>query len=78
MKNKNVVFRTFALISQLGISMIVPVILCTVAGVYLDDKFSISVTIPLIIVGILAGARNAYVLVRQARDAIASEKDEEE
>lgn len=78
MKNKNTVFQTFSLISQLGISMIAPILLCTLAGVYLDKKFSVSLTIPLIILGILAGARNVYALVRHASAAIASEKDEEE
>jgi len=78
MKNKKTVFQTLSLISQLGISMIAPVLLCTIAGVWIDRKFSLSLTIPLIIVGILAGARNVYALVRHASDAIASEKDEEE
>ena len=71
------VYQTLALISQLGISMIAPVILCTVLGVYLDEKFSISLTIPLIILGILAGGRNVYVLVRHTSEQITKEEDEE-
>ena len=72
------VFTTLALISQLGISMVVPIFLCTFVGMKLDEKFGWSVTIPLIILGILAGARNVYGLVRQAQDAIVGEEDEEE
>ena len=71
------VYQTLALISQLGISMIAPVILCTVLGVYLDEKFSLSLTIPLIILGILAGGRNVYVLVRHTSKQIAEEEEEE-
>ena len=71
------VYQTLALISQLGISMIAPVILCTVLGVYLDEKFSLSLTIPLIILGILAGGRNVYVLVRHTTRQIAEEEEEE-
>ena len=71
------VYQTLALISQLGISMIAPVILCTVLGVYLDEKFSLSLTIPLIILGILAGGRNVYALVRHTSKQIAEEEDEE-
>lgn len=71
------VYQTLALISQLGISMIAPVILCTVLGVYLDEKFSLSLTIPLIILGILAGGRNVYVLVRHTSRQIAEEEEEE-
>lgn len=71
------VFQTLALISQLGLSMIVPVILCTILGVYLDEKFSLSLTIPLIIVGILAGGRNVYALVRHTSETIAKDEEEE-
>lgn len=78
MKNKKKVFQTFSLISQLGISMIAPILLCTLAGVYLDDKFSLSLTIPFIIMGVVAGFRNAYVLVRHASKSIISKEDEEE
>ena len=39
MKKNNVVFQTLSLISQLGISMIVPVLLCTALGVFLEKKF---------------------------------------
>lgn len=76
MKHKNQVFQTISLISQLGISIIVPVLLCTVIGVFLDKKFSCSLTIPLIILGVLAGVRNAYVLVRHVSDVITSKEDE--
>ena len=71
------VYQTLALISQLGISMVAPVILCTVLGVYLDEKFSLSLTIPLIILGILAGGRNVYALVRHTSRQIAEEEEEE-
>ena len=71
------VFQTLTLISQLGLSMIAPVLLCTILGVFLEDKFSISLTIPLIIVGILAGARNVYAIVRHASETIAKDEDEE-
>ncbi len=78
MKHKKSVYTTFALISQLGISMIVPVFLCTFVGMKLDEKFSTSVTIPMIILGILAGARNVYALVRQATAVMESEEDEDD
>lgn len=78
MKHKNTLVQTFSLISQLGISMIVPAVLCTVLGAFLEKKFQIPVTIPFIILGVLAGARNVYVLVRQASKRIEEEKDEEE
>ena len=68
------VYRTLALISQLGISMIVPILLCTAIGVYLDEKFSLPLTSPLIVLGILAGGRNVYVLVRDTSRQIAEDE----
>lgn len=76
MKYKKSVYRTLALISQLGISMVVPVLLCTLFGVFLEGKFSVPVTIPMIILGVLAGGRNVYVLVRHANEDSEDDKDE--
>ena len=78
MGHKKTVYTTLALISQLGISMIVPIFLCTFVGVKLDERFDLSVTIPLIVCGILAGIRNVYALVKQAQETIIGKKDEEE
>lgn len=78
MKHKKSVYTTFALISQLGISMIAPILLCTYAGVWLEDKFSLPLTIPLMILGVLAGARNVYALVRRAIEDAKGDEDEEE
>lgn len=78
MGHKKKVYTTLALISQLGISMIVPIFLCTFVGVKLDERFDLSVTIPLIVCGILAGIRNVYALVKQAQETIVGKKDEEE
>ena len=68
MKYKQSVYKTFALISQLGISILVPVLLCTFLGTWLEKKVSFPVFIPLLILGVLAGVRNAYYLVRHANE----------
>ena len=70
MKYKKSVYRNFALISQLGISVIVPIGLCIFIGVLIDKKFNSNFIFPLIFLGIAAGARNAY------RIAMASVKEE--
>lgn len=77
MKHKKSVIATLTLISQLGISMIVPVFLCVFVGIKLEEKFDVAVTIPLIAAGILAGIRNVYALIKQAMDTMNSEKDED-
>lgn len=68
MKYKQSVFKTFALISQLGISILVPVLLCAWLGSWLEEKISFPVFIPLVILGVLAGMRNAYILARHANE----------
>lgn len=69
------VFKCLTLISQLGFSMLAPVILCTILGVYLEEQFSVSVTIPLIVVGVLAGGRNVYDLLKHTSKEITSEEE---
>lgn len=76
MKYKRSVYHTFALISQLGISMVIPILLCVWLGQYLENKFNIPVFIPLLILGVLAGCRNVYILVKHANEDPEDEKDE--
>ena len=45
MKYKQSVYKTFALISQLGISILVPILLCTFFGTWLEKKVSFPVFI---------------------------------
>lgn len=73
---KRSVHKTFALISQLGISMIVPILMCTLIGKYLQEKFSLPLFIPLVIMGILAGGRNVYYLTRDANKDPEEDEDE--
>ena len=65
--------RCLSLVSQLGITM--PVVLCVMLGVWLDNRFSTYFTLPLLILGILAGGRSAYLLAKRA--VRPDEEDEE-
>lgn len=66
MSNNRKVVQTLTLISQLGFSIITPVLFCIFLGTWLEDRYSLPVLIPLIILGVLAGARNAWILAKQA------------
>lgn len=63
MSSKGTEYRNLILISQVSISIMVPLFLCVVLGVWLDSKFGTWFSVPLVFLGIAAGARNAYVLV---------------
>jgi ATP synthase protein I len=65
--------RNIVLISQVAIAVMTPIFLCVAVGVWLDKKFGTWFTLPLLIIGILAGARSGYVLVM---DVIRAEEAE--
>lgn len=70
--------KMFAMISQLGISVVLPILLCVFAGVWIDDRFGTQLTVVFIILGVLAGVRNAYVMLQKIVTDMKEEQDEEE
>lgn len=63
MKKGRMLAECLMMITQVGITMLAPIILCTGIGVWLDGKFGWHTTVVLLILGILSGSRSAYVLV---------------
>lgn len=78
MKYKKSVYTTFAMVSQVGISMVVPILLCTYAGVWLEEKFQFPFTVIMIILGVLAGIRNVVAMVYKMKQITEADEDEEE
>lgn len=64
MRYKKSVFRSLALVSQLGLTVITPVFLCILAGYHIDARFGWHTLIPLMLLGVAAGAKGAWDLVR--------------
>lgn len=63
--NKSV-YRSLALVMQLGFDMLVPICLMTALGIFLDRKLGTSFfVILLFFAGALAGAQNIYRLARK-------------
>ncbi len=77
MNYKSSVFRTLALITQLGLSVLTPIFLCVFLGDYLGKRFDIPIFIPMLILGILAGGRNAIVLAKETNKKLEGKSDEE-
>ncbi len=71
--------KTLVLISQFGISMIVPIVLCMFLGMFVADKLSAPIiTVPFFIIGALAGFRNVYILARSVyQDDKKKEQDDD-
>ncbi len=78
MKNNRGVVRALALITQLGITMLTPILLCTLLGVFIRDRAGISLIIPLIFLGIAAGYRNSYQLLKGAMKEEKNDEKEDE
>lgn len=65
-KRNNSVIQSFAMVTQFGISMLVPIFLCAFLGWYLDEKLGTSyLFIILFFVGALAGFRNIYIMSKK-------------
>lgn len=80
MNFKKDVYRNLAMITQIGLNMLAPIVLCVFIGSWLDEKFGWCTVIPLLILGILAGCRNCYLLLQQLipKDKKPKEKERRE
>lgn len=68
MHYKRSVFRSLAMVTQLGLSVVTPVFLCIFAGYQLDTRLGTKTMVPLLILGVLAGGRCAWVLARRTME----------
>lgn len=62
---KKSVFRSLAMVTQLGLCVITPVLLCIFLGYQIDTRTDEKTMIPLLILGVFAGGRCAWQMVRR-------------
>lgn len=63
------VYRSFALVMQFGLNMLVPICMMSALGVYLDQKFGTSyIMVILFFVGAVAGGQNVYRMAKRIYD----------
>ena len=60
---KSDVFKTWALVLQLGISMLVPILLLIVVGYVVKKQFDIDLMLVFVLFGVAVGIRNVYVII---------------
>ncbi|MBO5372178.1 MAG: AtpZ/AtpI family protein [Lachnospiraceae bacterium] len=66
MKYRKNVYQSLVMITQFGINMVVPIFMCTLAGVWIGEKWNIPIIVlPLFILGALAGFRNVYIMAKK-------------
>ena len=74
MGHKKQVFRSLAMVTQLGISVMTPIFLCIVAGYYVDTYFGTKTMMFFLILGVLAGCRCGYQMAKMT--VLAGEREE--
>lgn len=76
-KYKKSVYQSLAVITQFGINMLVPIFMCSFAGLFLDRKLGTAFWFVLLFfVGALAGFRNIFILTRKIYEG--EEKDDDQ
>lgn len=66
------VYRSFVMVLQFGLNMLVPICMMSALGIFLDKRLGTSwIMILLFFIGAIAGAQNVY---RMARQVYGSEK----
>lgn len=64
MRHQKSVFRSLAMVTQLGLSVMTPVFLCVFAGYYIDTHYGTRLILPLLVLGVLSGGRCGYVMAK--------------
>ena len=77
---KNSVYKTLALITQIGISIMVPIFLMLIIGIIIKDRFNTNLLIWFIIIGVIVGIRNTIILISNflKDDRMTNKNDESE
>lgn len=76
-KDKRKIAYGISLISQIGISMMVPIFLCTWLGIYVSNKVNMDILVLLFIfLGVGAAFRNVYLLTKKIYSKDKSKEDE--
>lgn len=66
MKYNRKVFQCLTLILQFGLNMIVPIVICTLFGVWLGRKYGVEwIAVPLFVIGALAGFTNIFKMAKK-------------
>lgn len=60
------VYQSLTLVTQFGINMLVPILMMTALGMFLDSKLHTSwITVVLFFVGAIAGGQNVYRMAKR-------------
>lgn len=75
---KKSVYRSLAMVTQLGVCVLTPILLGIFAGSYMDSRYGTHVTLIFLILGVLGGGRGAYMMAKRLIDQEAKEMKREQ
>lgn len=78
MSHRKEVVRSFMLVSHLGMTVMVPIFMCVIIGIFIDNRFGTSTLVWLLFLGIAAGMRNAYILIKGVLEENDKEREKAE
>ena len=64
-RNNNQVWKMIYLITQIGVTMLTTIFLCVGLGYLIDRHFGTSLMVWFIVLGVVAGFRSVYILIRR-------------
>lgn len=73
---KKSVFRSLAMVTQLGLCVLTPILFGIFAGSYMDSHFGTKTILAFLILGTLGGGRGAYLMAKRLVEQEAKEEEE--
>lgn len=64
-RNNNQVWKMIYLITQIGVTMLTTIFLCVGLGYLVDRHFGTNLMVWFIVLGVVAGFRSVYILIRR-------------
>lgn len=71
------VMSALSMILHIGISILVPIFLCVAVGAWMEERWGRGWMLALLVLGILAGGRNAWILAKKTAQNQKQEYKEE-
>lgn len=72
---KKSVFQSLAMVTQLGLCVVTPILFCVFAGNYIDSRYGTNTLVFLLILGTLGGGRGAYLMAKRFIDRQTKEEE---